>query len=96
MLIETKKDLAKAYRQGPYAFPGGYPVYLLMTDGCFLCWECFKNEYRNIWEGTLDPAFRTGWKPDSLQVLWEHDTSDNELTPTYCDHCSKELDAAYN
>ena len=96
MEITTKKELAQAYRQGPLAWPGGYPVYLLLSAGAVLCWDCFKSEYRQIvWD--LDNDCDTGWKPAAMFVLWENDTDENgaEL-PIYCDHCSKELEAAYS
>jgi len=93
MTINNKQDLAKAYRSGPYAWPGGYPVYLRLSDGEVLCWDCFKSEYRQL-VFDLDNECNTGWKPAAMFVLWENDV--DEVIPTYCGHCSKVLDAAYN
>jgi hypothetical protein len=68
MLINDKKDLARAYKE-PYAWPGGYPVYLLLRDGALLCRKCFKGEYRSIvWD--LDNECNTGWD----LMAWKHYT----------------------
>ena len=31
-----------------YAWPGGYPLYLLTADGCALCVECGRKEFKQI------------------------------------------------
>ena len=31
-----------------YAWPGGYPLFLVTSDGAALCIDCGKKEYRNI------------------------------------------------
>ena len=85
MLINDKKDLARAYKE-PYAWPGGYPVYLLLRDGALLCRKCFKGEYRSIiWD--LDNKCNTGWSPYGIEALYEG--------PEYCGHCGEKLESAY-
>ena len=90
MTIQTTRDLARAYRHGPYACPGGYPAYLIMTDGAMLCWTCFWFEYGLIAEATRDHDDTGGWRPAALDVLWE--ATDG---PRLCDNCSQELPTAY-
>ena len=87
MLITDKRTLAAAYRHGPYAWPGGYPAYLLMQDGEMICWTCFREEYREIAEASTNPSYSTGWEPYGLDVLWEG--------PELCAHCTTELQSAY-
>lgn len=84
----TPQQLAQGYRQGPYVWPGGYPIYLVLEDGEMPCWECLKTEYPSIVQAAKSPN-RTGWEPEGYIVLWE--TEEPEL----CAHCSKELESAY-
>lgn len=86
MEIKNTKDLAQAYKQGPYAWPGGYPVYLMFKDGEACCWECFKKEYGNIADAIDDS--HNPWRPMDTFVNWE----DTEL---YCANCNKSLESAY-
>jgi len=87
MLITNKVELAAAYKQGPYTWPGGYPVYGLFSDGAYCCWDCFKSEYGSIAESVKDQD-RTGWNMVALDINYEDDTA-------YCEHCSKTLECAY-
>ena len=90
MTIQNTRDLARAYRHGPHAWPGGYPAYLHMADGETLCWTCFRSEYGLIAQAARDQDDTGGWRPAALDVLWE--TTDG---PDHCDHCSAELESAY-
>jgi hypothetical protein len=87
MLIESKQDLARAYKHGPYTFPGGYPVYGIFSDSAWCCWECFKSEYGLIAESVKDQD-KGGWDLVAIDINYE-DTS------AYCGHCSKHLESAY-
>jgi len=33
MKINTVKDFGEALRNGPYAWPGGYPLFFITADG---------------------------------------------------------------
>ena len=87
MLITNKVELAKAYKQGPYAFPGGYPVAGVFSDGEYCCWDCFKSEYGLIAEAVKDQD-RSGWNMVAVDINYE-DNAD------YCGHCSKHIESAY-
>lgn len=87
-MIETKQELAEVFRRGCYAWPGGYPVSLLMSDGDTLCWACFKDEYGAIAEALADDDIHSGWKPSSADINWE----DPAL---YCAHCGDRIESAY-
>lgn len=73
------KAVKQAIRE-PYAWPGGYPVYAICSDGELLCTECARENYRQIASGQ--------WAMAGLTVNWE---SENET----CAHCGKILECAY-
>ncbi len=70
-----------------YAWPGGYPLYIVMEDGASLCVECGKKEYRMLAEASRDKD-RSGWLPSAPNVNWE----DPDL---YCCHCNARIESAY-
>lgn len=70
-----------------YAWPGGYPLFLITTDGAALCVSCGKSEWRNIADSTVK-GYQDGWNVVAADVNWE----DADL---HCDHCSKQIESAY-
>ena len=88
MEIKTTIDLAKAYRIGPWAWPGGYPLYPIFSDGEMGCWKCFKENHRNIADAVRDPSDATGFRVVALDIHWEGEDS-------CCGHCSARLPSAY-
>jgi len=87
MQINSISDFRKAVRNGPYAWPGGYPLYFICDDGGALCCACAKTERRNILESISNKA-RDGWNVRGMDINYE----DSELT---CDHCNKAIESAY-
>lgn len=85
--IMTLGEFRRAYRAGPYAWPGGYPMYAVTDDGGCLCWACLKSERRNILEA-IAHRLRDGWLVVAVDINYE----DTELA---CDHCSKTIESAY-
>ena len=86
-MVKVSSQIKQAIRD-KYAWPGGYPLFLITSDGAALCVDCGKKEYRNIaW--AIHHKVSDGWKVEAAEVNWE----DNEL---YCCHCSKQIEAAYN
>ena len=84
--IETVSELKATLRAGAYAWPGGYPLYLICSDGAALCFKCAKKETRNIFESIANKS-RDGWRVVGCDINHE----DNDLT---CDHCSKDIDSS--
>ena len=74
-------------RNGPNAWPGGYPLYFLCSDGGALCFGCAYKERGSILQ-SIHHGYSDGWRVVACDVNWE----DNEL---YCDHCSEKIDPAY-
>ena len=70
-----------------YAWPGGYPVYTVMSDGALLCAKCAKSEFRQIVRDTKLGFYC--WSAAGAEVLWESEA------PQYCAHCNAHLESAY-
>jgi hypothetical protein len=70
----------------PFAWPGGYPRYVVMADGELLCADCARKEYRQIIRATRD-GLRDGWRAAGAEILWEGRET--------CAHCNAELPSAY-
>ena len=68
----------------PYAWPGGYPMFAITSDGAALCKHCCKNE-----RSSIGFTYGTdGWNVVGLDINYE----DPEL---YCDHCGDRIESAY-
>ncbi len=87
MNIETVEDFAKAIDAGPYAWPGGYPMYFLTSDGGVLSFDAAKAE-RELIEQSITDNSRDGWRVVAVEVNWE----DDSLT---CDHTGQPIESAY-
>jgi hypothetical protein len=80
------KDVKQAIRQ-PYAWPGGYPLHIVMGDGGCLCCDCAKQKFRQIARSTIQGQ-RDGWNVAGVMINWE----DVDLS---CDHCGRTIESAY-
>ena len=87
MLIHTTKDLKDAIRSGPYAWPGGYPLYFITSDGAALSFDTVKENYRIILQ-SVRHQMRDGWQVVACEINWE----DSGL---YCDHTGQRIQSAY-
>lgn len=80
------QEIKLAIRQR-YAWPGGYPLFLLCDDGGCLCVDCGRKNWdliaRSIVNGDMD-----GWNVIAADINWE----DDDLI---CDHCADDIDCAY-
>lgn len=79
-------DMIKQAIRDKYAWPGGYPMYLVMNDGGALCMDCAREEYRQIAHDTVK-EWKTGWDCAGADVNWED-------TTLICDHCNERIGAA--
>lgn len=46
--IWTAAELKATLRAGPYAWPGGYPLYFIAADGCALSFSTVRNRLREV------------------------------------------------
>ena len=86
-LNRVPKEIKQAIRY-KYAWPGGYPLYLLTSDGCALCVDCGRKEYKQIVFAIRHGLKYDCWKIEGAEVNWE----DPILN---CDHCDKRIESAY-
>ncbi len=84
--MNQTKQIKDAIR-AKYAWPGGYPLYLVTSDGAALCCDCGRKEWKQIAYAIMH-GLNDGWRVVAPDVNWE----DPEL---YCDHCSQRIESAY-
>lgn len=87
MNIRTISDFRKAMRNGPYAWPGGYPLYFITSDGAALSFGAAREERRNILESILH-QLNDGWRVVAMDINHE----DQDL---YCSHSGEKIQSAY-
>ena len=80
--LEVNRDPLPAY-----AWPGGYPLYYVCSDGGCLCPKCVNAEIAEIDDSTRR-RLRDGWQLEGVGVHWEGE-------PIVCDHCGAEIESAY-
>lgn len=85
--ISTVRQLKETLRGGDYAWPGGYPLYLVTSDGGTLHLKCAREMARWVIEGVRDQD-NCGWNV----VACEINDEDNTLC---CDHCNERIEASY-
>lgn len=82
--INTKTPMgaARYVRRERYAWPGGYALALVMTDGALLCPDCVAAEYRQI-SYSARHKLPDGWAPAGVAC---ENAAETEET---CAHCGK-------
>ena len=86
--IETVADFKATLRAGPYAWPGGYPLYFITSDGAALSFTAARDEYRLIVLSSQEKA-GDGWQIVACDVNYE----DSDLV---CDHTGQPIESAYS
>lgn len=84
----TVSDFRRELKAGPYAWPGGYPRYFVMSDGEALSFKDAKENARQIMEAIRDRD-NSGWRVVGVDVNWE----DPEL---YSAHSGERIESAYS
>jgi hypothetical protein len=87
MQTNTISDFRRATRIGPYAWPGGYPLYFITNDGGAISWDGAKQDRRDILESIRDNDSR-GWRVVAMEINYE----DGDL---YCDVTGERIESAY-
>ena len=83
---EILASVKRAIRE-PYAWPGGYPLYVVMSDGESLSLAAARAEWHQISRSTIQHA-RDGWKAAGVDINWE----DGDM---YCAHTGERIESAY-
>ena len=79
----------KFFVRTKYAWPGGYPMYMLCADGGCLCHKCAEENAVLIIRSTVRRDDRQ-WMCRSIGVNWED--PDKNL---FCDNCGELIECAY-
>ena len=83
----TKADFEAALKNGAWAWPGGYPIYFLCSDGEALSFESAKENAEQVcW--AIEAKSNCGWRVVGADVNWE----DSTLT---CSHSNRLIPSAY-
>jgi hypothetical protein len=83
----TTLDIKTALRSGPFAWPGGYPLYFITSDGEALSFEACRSEWRSVCSSVRSKS-NDGWRVVAVEVKWE----DPSL---FCAHTGKRIESAY-
>jgi hypothetical protein len=85
--IRTVAEFKATLRAGRFAWPGGYPMYLICSDGAPLCFGCGESEARNVMSA-IDRKDGSGWRVLVCDINYE----DDDLR---CEHCGEQIESAY-
>lgn len=87
--IDNSLQLRATLRAGPYAWPGGYPMYFVMGDGESMSFEAARAEYRQLARAMRNKdRHNDGWLVVGCDINYE----DNDMV---CCHTGKKIPAAY-
>lgn len=74
----TVKDFDEALKNGPYAWPGGYPLFFLLSDGETLGFQAAIDNAEEIRWAIENPDTKwnwngrnSGWRVDAVAINWE-------------------------
>lgn len=95
MFPVSNRQIKDAIR-AKYAWPGGYTIFGITSDGACLCCECMRKHFKSILWSRLHNV-SDGWKVEAIdsaaglesREFIEQNTEEYSLT--YCDHCNKIL-----
>jgi len=87
-MIMTTAELKNALRNGKYAWPGGYPLYFVASDGEALSFDAVKENYREVLYAMKHFGDFSGWNIVGYDINWE----DDNLT---CAHTGDKIESAY-
>jgi hypothetical protein len=83
----TTKAIKNQLRSGPYAWPGGYPIFFCTADGGALSFKTVLENWKEVcW--AVRHNDNNGWQVVGCEVNWE----DTEL---YDDHTGELIESAY-
>jgi hypothetical protein len=84
----TLAEIKSCLRDGAFAWPGGYPLYFVTSDGAALSFSSVRCSWRCVVDAHLRRDKRCGWHIAGVDVNWE----DGDL---YCDQSGERIECAY-
>jgi hypothetical protein len=85
--IRSVADLKACLRNGRYAWPGGYPMFFLTSDGATLSFEAVRAEFHNV-ANAIKHKLNDGWRVVGCEINYE----DDDL---WCAHTNERIESAY-
>lgn len=90
--INSVAELKATLRAGAYAWPGGYPLYIVLSDGGLIKFSTAREELASLVSALRDYRRNhyenSGWRPIACEVLYES-------AGDYDAHTGEELESAY-
>lgn len=84
--IETGRQLRATLRAGEYAWPGGYQMAFITSDGALLCFACVKEELYNVTHSIRNNC-DDSWRVTACDIVHDYESETGE----HCAHCNKQL-----
>lgn len=81
------KKFREILKNGPFAWPGGYPLFGISKDCNAICFDCMEKERERIEKACLLHNDNS-WEIIAVEINYE----DNLL---FCDCCSNRIESAY-
>ena len=90
MEINSISDFRAAVRNGPYAWPGGYPLFFVMDDCGVMSFEVAarRGTTRRLILESLRDNLNDGWRPVAIEINYDN----NDL---YCCISGNKIESAY-
>ncbi len=82
--INHARELASSLRAGDYAWPGGYAIFYITSDGAALAPSTVRREFKQI-AYSIKHKLRDGWRVVAC------DTTANSDEDVFDDHTGKEI-----
>jgi len=82
------KFLRDFVRCNGLAWPGGYPMVLIMADGEVIDAQSARENYRQILLATRNPGTNRQWEAIGADIHWEGE-------PMECAHSGRMIESAY-
>jgi hypothetical protein len=86
--IDTVAQLKATLRAGPYAWPGGYPLYFITSDGAALSFDTVRAELHQVIYSIAN-QIDDGWRVVACDI--NHEDSD-----LYDAHTSEKIESAHS
>lgn len=96
--IRTVAEFKATLRAGPYAWPGGYPLFLITSDGATISFEGARKKFRSI-VASIRANASDGWRVVGCDINYEDasmycEVTGNRIESAYAEDDAKEIDAA--
>lgn len=94
MKNELTTKQVKEYIRHPYAWPGGYEIVFIASDGEILCHDCARSNWRKICD-SMTHDIRDGWKIEAVAAIGCDMDYPSEENPIICAHCNRDFSEDY-